>query len=43
MNDVENGMLDYSEYDDGYYIGSWLGGWGRHDDDDVWAVYDPQD
>lgn len=39
---IENGMLDYSENENGY-VGNWLGGWGAHDDDEPYAVYDPQD
>lgn len=39
MNDVENGMLDYSEF--GSYEDDWLGGWGRHGDNEPFAIYDP--
>lgn len=42
MNDVENGMLDYSEYDNSNND-DWNGGWGLHDDDEPFAVYDPLD
>ncbi len=41
MESIENGMLDYSEY--GGYEDVWCGGWGRRDDDEPFAVYDPTD